>query len=140
MGVRELIVAALAREDLTAEERRRLVHRIKCEAFEQLLGSDLERTFTLPNGWSITIAEPGVRFINGPVLRFLLTVRRPNGNVVGSANAEQVVINPPIMVPDGTEPNPDYDPDNPASSPTRPKYKEDLKAALREIVRGIVTR
>lgn len=141
MAVREQIAAVLERTDLSPEQKRRLVHRIKCEAHERLLGDTAERTFTLPNGATVTINEPSVRWINdAPVLRFLLTVRRPNGNIVGQANAEQVIVNPPYLVPDGIESNPDYDATVLGSRSERMIYREDMRAAFRQIVRDVVVR
>jgi hypothetical protein len=52
----------------------------------------------------------------------------------GAWLAEQkqfVIIDPPIMVQAGEEANPDHDPANPRSRPTRPVYEENLVEAAK---------
>lgn len=132
--VSEAVQAALAREDLTPLQRRRLAARIKAVALRDRIASfPQEKTWTLPNGATVTVE--GLT-LAGDDLRFHLTVLRPNGSVYFEDDV--VVVNPPVLVPDGDVPNPDYDPGDP-DSPERVKvYREDIRGALRAIVADTV--
>lgn len=121
MAVADDIAAVLADDTRALAERRSLVRGLKTRAFERLLGDDLERTFTLASGVSVTISDPGARLQGDDlVLHFHLLVLRKNGRV--HFDDDVVLVNPPIMVHDGMD------------AQGKPMLREDLRAVLRQII------
>lgn len=121
MAVSDDIAAVLADDTKTLAEKRSLVRQLRTRAFERLLGDDLERTFTLASGVSVTISDPGARLQGDDlVLRFHLLVLRRSGKV--HFEDDVVIVNPPLKVEDG------------ADASGNMTYREDVRAALRQII------
>lgn len=111
------------------------------QAWKALLDNLDERTFTRGQ-YSVTIHDAGLVNLSGQgAVRIAFTLRR-SGNVI--LQDEWVTFAPPTHVQDGEEPNPDHDPDDPASLPMRPIYRRDIREAFRahfvDVMQGVIER
>jgi hypothetical protein len=73
-------------------------------------------------------------------LKIVASARR-GGEILFTQDCPQnpfYFFNPPIMVPDGVETNPDYNAVDPRRRPTKPKHREDLLEAVKQMLAGMV--
>lgn len=125
--------------------KRQLRLRAKARAWRDLLAAIEEGTFTRGD-YSVEITDADL--VRGPHIgrdgtnpeallvkdgwAIVIRMRCTKAGKVFRRPAEPwVIFNPPSRVEDGTKPNPDYDPNDPASPETVPAYREDIRAALR---------
>lgn len=135
MTVKADIEAIEADPTLTPEQKYQRTLQVKADN----LGAEMSRrvgpSFTL-NGIRWTVHEASVVQQGNPPLplvRAVLSAKvAPNGAQLLTATDPRnpfFWFNPPVLIADGgTEPNPDYDANDPASHPTRPTYVEDAAA------------
>jgi hypothetical protein len=135
MAVADDIASIDADEARTPEQRRKARYLRKAEAYHDLLAKSGERTFSRGQ-FAVTISDVELLTVDDvPQLKMSLVVRR--GGTVRFKD-EWVVVNPPIKVRVGEEPNPEHDPEDRASPPTRPVYAENVREAMRSLVAKLI--
>lgn len=128
------IAEAMARADLPPQDKAQIVREIRADTAAEVLKAGLSFA---AGRQTVEIVphedEPFSKRARGAaLLNFDLIVRDARDAVL--LTEHHCIINPPLSVIDGEEPNPDHNPDDPESPAMRARVVYDPEAALREIV------